>query len=199
MPSRRSLVLAAVAAATLAACQSAPVRPAPRAIDFSSFGPIVLNAAAVDFVDATRPIGGVVHAEQRAATPPIEAMRRWTAERLQPGGRAGMARVTVREASIVEVPLQTTGGVRGYFTNDQAQRYEGRLEVEIAGEAPVSGGGSFRGSTKATATHAVTVPENISLADREATITEISRRLAEEINARLDAGIRKDLAPMVLR
>ena len=199
MPSRRSLLLVAAAAAALAACQSAPVRQAPRPVDFSSFSPIVMNAAAVDFADASRPTGGLVHVEQRASTPPVEAMRRWTAERLQPAGRAGTVRVTVRDASIVEVPLPTTSGVKGYFTNDQAQRYDGRLEVEVAGEAPLAGGGSFRGTTKAVATYTVTVPENISLADREATISEVSRRLAEEINARLDAGIRKDLAPMVAR
>lgn len=199
MPSRRSLLLAAVAAAALAACQSAPIRPAPRSIDFSSFGPIVMNAAKIDFVDASRPAGGVVHVEQRASTPPVEAMRRWTAERLQATGRAGTVRVTVRDASIIEVPLPTTGGVKGYFTNDQAQRYEGRLEVEIVGETPMSAGGSFRGSTRAIATHATSVPENVTLADREATISEISRRLAEEINARLDAGIRKDLTTMVAR
>ena len=199
MPSRRSLLLAAAAAATLAACQSAPIRPAPRSVDFSSFGPIVLNAAKIDFVDASRPAGGVVHVEQRATIPPLETMRRWTAERLQAAGRAGTVRVTVRDASIVEVPLPTTGGVKGYFTNDQAQRYEGRMEVEVTGEGPVSGGGTFRGTTKAVATHTTSVPENVTLADREATISEIARRLAEEINARLDAGIRKDLTPMVVR
>ncbi|WP_448191725.1 hypothetical protein [Azospirillum sp. sgz301742] len=199
MPSRRSLLLAAAAAAALAACQNAPIRPAPRPIDFSSFGPIVLNAAKIDFVDASRPAGGVVHVEQRASTPPLEAMRRWTAERLQAAGRAGTMRVTVRDASIIEVPLPTTGGVKGYFTNEQAQRYEGRLEVEVTGEGPVANGGSFRGTTKAVATHTSTVPENVTLADREATISEISRHLAEEINARLDAGIRKDLTPMVTR
>lgn len=198
MPSRRSLVLAAAACAALAACQSAPVRPAARAVDFSAFGPIVLNAAKIDVVDASRPAGGAVHVAQRATTPPAEAMRRWAAERLQAAGRTGSVRVTVRDASIVEVPLQTTGGVKGYFTNEQSHRYDGRLEVEITGEAPVSGG-SFRGTTKAAATASATVAENATLNDRNATISEVSRRLAEEINARLDAGIRKDLTPMVLR
>jgi len=200
MPSRRSLLLAAVAAATLAACQSTPARPPARTVDFSSFGPIVLNAAKIDFVDASRPAGGVTHVAQRASTPPAEAMRRWTAERLQAAGRAGSVRVTVRDASIIEVPLKkTTSGVTGYFTNDQAHRYEGRLEVEVAGEAPVSGGGTFRGTTKAVATYMASVAENATLYDREATISEVSRRLAEEINARLDAGIRKDLTTMVVR
>lgn len=200
MPSRRFLLLAAAASLTLAACQSAaPVHTAPRPIGFTAFGPIVLNAAKIDIIDATRPASGAVHVEPRAATPPLEAVRIWTAERLQAAGRAGTVRVTVRDASIVEVPLQTTGGVKGLFTNDQSHRYDGRLEVEITGEAPVAGGGSFRGATKASATYSATVAENATLAERDAVIAEVSRRLAEDINARLDAGIRKDLTAMVLR
>lgn len=201
MVSRRILLATGLAVLGLTACQSTPAnRPAPRPIEFSAFGPIVLNAGKIDFVNAYRPTGGK-HAEDRAAVPPLEAARRWTAERLQAGGGPGRVRVTVKDASIVEVALPKTGGIQGYFTNDQAQRYDGRLDVEIAAEVPDAGPGtsSFRGSTKATATYSVSVAENISVADREATLLEVTRRLIEELNGRLEAGIRKDLAPMVRR
>ncbi len=203
MPSRR-LVLAAglagvLASLALAACQSTPPRPAARPIDFSNFGPIVLNAGSVDVVNAYRPVGGN-HVEDRSAVPPVEAVRRWASERLQAAGGAGRVRVTIKDAGIVEVPLPRTEGLKGYFTTDQAQRYDGRLEVEVAGEVPdVAGGGAFRGLTKATVTYSTTVAENIALADREATFLDITRRMVEDLNARLDAGIRKDLAPMVRR
>ncbi|HYH18427.1 MAG TPA: hypothetical protein VD995_07385 [Azospirillum sp.] len=201
MPTRRSFLLTAAAAVSLAlaACQSTPPRVSTQPIGFTQFGPIVLNAAAIDVVDNHRPSGGGKHIEQTAPTPPAEAVRRWAAERLQAGGRQGAVRVTVRDASIIETQLPTTQGVKGYFTNDQAQRYDGRLDVEIAGEAPIAGGGSFRGVTKATVTASATVAENVSLADREATLQELTRRMADQLNARLDAGIRKDLAPMVVR
>ena len=71
--------------------------------------------------------------------------------------------------------------------------------MEITGEVPDTGNGGFRGVTRSTVTHSTTVPENISLADREATFLEITRRMMDDLNARLDAGIRKDLAPMVRR
>ena len=196
MPSRRFVLAAGFAALALSACQSTPQRPAPRPIDFSNYGPIVLNAGSIDVVDAYRPNGGV-HVEQRSAVPPAQAVRLWASERLQAAGGPGRVRVTIRDASIVETQLQKTGGVKGYFTNDQAQRYDGRIEVEIGGEVP--GETTFRGTTKATVTYSTTVPENISLADREATFVEITRRMMDDLNARLDAGIRKDLAPMVRR
>ncbi|WP_029008570.1 hypothetical protein [Azospirillum halopraeferens] len=198
MPATRRLLLLAAAATALAACQSTPPRPAARPIDFSHYSPIVLNAATVGFVDSHRPSAGAVHVEDRMATPPAEVVRRWAAERLQSAGPAGQVRVVVKDAGIVEVPLARTEGIRGLFTVDQAQRYDGRLEVEVHGDLP-GATAVFRGFTRAVATQSTTVPENVSLADREAALQELTRRLAEDINARLDAGIRRDLAPMVVR
>ncbi|MGQ9366563.1 LPS assembly lipoprotein LptE [Azospirillum sp. ST 5-10] len=198
MPTRRLLLLAAATAAALAACQSAPPVSAPRPIDFAQRGPIVLNAATVGFVDATRPSAGAVHVEDRAPTPPLEAVRQWAAQRLQAAGQSGTVRVVVKDASIVEVALPRTGGITGYFTKDQAQRYDGRLEVEVHGEQ-AGAASSFSAFAKAVATQSTTVPEDISLAAREAALQELTRRLVEDIDARLDAGIRRDLAPMVVR
>lgn len=198
MLSRRLVLAAGTTTLLLAACQSTPPRPAPRPVDFSNFGPIVLNAGTIDVVDAYRPMGAK-HVEGRSAVPPAEAVRRWAAERLQAAGGTGRVRVTIRDASIVEVALPTKKGITGYFSNDQAQRYDGRIEVEITGEVPDTGNGGFRGVTRSTVTHSTTVAENISLADREATFLEITRRMMDDLNARLDAGIRKDLAPMVRR
>ncbi|MCG5239020.1 hypothetical protein MCW82_04405 [Azospirillum doebereinerae] len=200
MPPRRLVLAAGLAVFALSACQSTPPRPAPRPIDFSNFGPIVLNAGSVDVVNAYRPLGGT-HVEDRSAVPPAEAVRRWASERLQASGGSGRVRVTIKDASIVEVPLPKTQGVKGYFTTDQAQRYDGRIEVEVTGDVPDAGVGTaaFRGMTKATVTYSTTVPENIALGEREATFLDITRRMVEDLNARLDAGIRKDLAPMVRR
>ncbi|PWC34128.1 hypothetical protein [Azospirillum sp. TSO35-2] len=198
MLSRRLALAAGMATFLLAACQSAPPRPAPRGVDFSNFGPIVLGAGTIDVVNAYRPLGGK-HVEDRAAVPPAEAVRRWATERLQAAGGPGRVRVTIKDASIVEVQLPKKQGLTGYFTNDQAQRYDGRIEVEVTGEVPDTGSGSFRGVTRSTVTHSTTVAENISLADREATFADITRRMMEDLNARLDAGIRKELAPIVRR
>lgn len=198
MPSRRLVLAAGLAVFALSACQSTPPRPVPRPIDFSNFGPILLNAGSVDVVNAYRSMGGT-HVEDRSAVPPAEAVRRWASERLQATGGPGRVRVTIKDASIVEVPLPRTQGVKGYFTTDQAQRYDGRIEVEVAGESQDSAGAVFRGMTKSTVTYSTSVAENIALADREATFLDITRRMIEDLNARLDAGIRKDLAPMVRR
>lgn len=192
----RPVLLAALAALFLSACQSTPPRPPARPVSFAAFAPIVLNAAAIDVVDARR-AGGASAMDGRIPVPPAEAVRRWAAERLQAGGRQGRVRVVIKDATITETQLPRTGGVQGFFTNQQAQRYDGRIEVEVTGEVP--GETAFRGFTRAAVTQSTTVPENITLADRESALQEMTRRMAEDLNARLDAGIRKDLAAMVIR
>lgn len=192
---RRLFVLGALVLASVAACRSAPVPPPLTPISFANFGPIVLNVAAVDVVDARRPVPGAV--SDKAPTPPVEAAKRWAAQRLQAAGSNGRVRVVVTDGSIVEQKLQKTDGVRGYFTNDQTARYDGRLGVEITGDLP--GETSFRGSTRALATASATVAENASIAEREAVLNDLVRTLADSLNARLDAGIRKDLARLVVR
>lgn len=192
----RPVLLAAVAALVLTACQSAPPRPPVRPVNFANFAPIVLNVATVDVVDQRR-AGGAASVDGRIPVSPAEAVRRWAAERLQAGGRQGRVRVVIKDATVVETQLPRTGGVQGFFTTQQAQRYDGRIEVEVTGEVP--GDTAFRGFTRAAVTNSTTVPENITLADREATLQEMTRSMAEDLNARLDAGIRKDLAGIVMR
>jgi hypothetical protein len=57
----------------------------------------------------------------------------------------------------------------------------------------------LRATTSASATRFVTLPENTSLAGRETAIQNLAARLVEDLNARLDAGIRRDLAKVVTR
>lgn len=198
MVDRRSLLAGACALVALTACQSAPPKPPAQPVSFAAFAPIVLDAAVVGVIDARRPAApGVVVVDDRVPTPPVEAVRLWAAQRLQSAGPAGRVQVTIRDAIITEVPLPRQGGVTGYFTNQQAQRYDGRMEVEVTGERP--GATAFRGTTRAVVTASTTVPETISLADRERTLQDLIRRMADDLNARLDAGIRRDLGPMVLR
>lgn len=192
----RPVLLAAMAAVALTACQSTPPRAPARPVSFANFAPIVLNVATVDVVDQRR-APAALSVDGRIPIPPAEAVRRWAAERLQAGGRQGRVRVVIKDATVTETQLPRTGGVQGYFTNQQAQRYDGRIEVEVTGEVP--GDTTFRGFTRATVTNSTTVPENITLADRETTLQEMTRAMAEDLNARLDAGIRKDLAGIVVR
>lgn len=197
-PSRRFAIASAILAA-LAGCQTASA-PAPVApADFSAFPAIVLNVAAIDIVDARRGVAGAV--DGTLADPPIEAVRRLVRQRLAAGGRRGRARVAITEASLVEVPLRTTDGVRGLFTDDQAWRWNGRVAVEISAEnvGTEVGEAAIRGQTKAQANATATAPERSSIAEREAVKADVVRSMVERLNAAIDAGVRKDLSKLVSR
>lgn len=197
MTLRRCFLAAATVAAAgaLSACQSAPPAPRVEAANFAAFAPILLDVARVDVVDnSRRPAGS---ADALIAVPPAEGARRWAQARLQAAGRDGFVRVTIREASIIETQLPKTGGVKGMFTVEQTSRYDARVVVEISAEKPSADG--LRASTQANATRFITLPENTSLAGREAALQNLSNRLLEDLNARLDAGVRRDLGRLVTR
>lgn len=190
---RRS-VLGAMMVAALAACSTSQPPVTARPVDFSSYAPILLSVASVNVVDAARIPAG----QAAAPVSPSQAVQLWAQQRLRAAGTGGSARVTIKDASLVAVPLQkATGGIKGYFTNDQAMRYDGRIEVEISAE--VSGAATHRGSTKAFVTRSTTTAENITPANRDATLQELVSRMMDDLNARLDGGIRKDLSFAVVR
>jgi len=197
--SRRAAIAAPAVLALVSACRTtsapAPVAPA----DFKAFSPIMLNVAAIDVVDSRRPVAGA--ADGTLTDPPIEVVRRWARQRLVAGGNRGRARVVVTEASLVEVPLNTTDGVRGLFSDDQAWRWNGRVAVEITAEniGTAAGEAAIRASTKASADATATAPERSTIAEREAIMADVVKTMTERLNAALDAGIRKDLARLVTR
>jgi hypothetical protein len=194
-PARRRVILCAAAVALLSACQSAPPAPKVEQANFAAFPPIVLDVARVDVTDNSRRPPGSVDAH--IPVPPAEGVKQWARARLQAAGRDGSVRVIIKEASIVESSLAKTGGVKGVFTNDQTLRYDARVAVEITAEKASADG--LRAATQASATRFITLPENTSLAGREAALQNLSARLLDDLNARLDAGVRKDFSRLARR
>lgn len=115
------LVMIALAMAGCAA-EHEPIRP-PQ-IAFASDRPLVLNVAAVEVRSVFEASDQPPRIEQRLPIPPETALRRWSADRLRAGGRAGSARFTITDAAVSREALQTTPGVRGFFTREQAERYD---------------------------------------------------------------------------
>lgn len=185
----------ALGAAALAGCQSAPPAARMETVDFSAFPVIALDVARIDVVDNSRRPADAV--DNRIAVPPAEGVRRWAQSRLRAAGRDGTLRVIIREASVVESKLPRTEGVKGAFTIDQSERYDARAAVEIIAEKPSADG--LRASTQAHATRFTTLAENVSLAGREAALQNLTVKLLDDLNARLDGGVRKDLSRLVLR
>ncbi|HEV7368040.1 hypothetical protein [Arenibaculum sp.] len=197
-----ALAVTVAAGLALAACQT-PSPPPLRLpeLTFAHLGPITLDVAQV-VVEDQRPSAldgtadGAARVEMQAPTPPETAIRRWVADRLQPAGGSGTLRAVIKEASITETPLPRTGGLRGTFTNDQAVRFDGRIEVELVAERRDRG---YQGFTGATVTRSSTLPENASLYERDQTLLKLVEGMMNDLNYRLETGALTHLSSVVVR
>lgn len=162
-------------------------------IGFAEKAPITLDVASIEVDNQYVPPMRDPHVEHTVPVSPAEAVRLWTQDRLRAGGASGTARVVIRNASVMEEPLERTGGVRGWFTKDQSERYTGRLQVEIVVENP-----GFQGTATTSVTRSTTVPEDVSLAEREKVMLDLVRAMARDLDGQLEPAMRQHLGPVLV-
>ncbi|HYD30508.1 MAG TPA: hypothetical protein VEB64_06570 [Azospirillaceae bacterium] len=196
-PSRalRAAVVLLAAGAALGGCVQKAVEPPPP-LTFTQHGTVSLDVAQVMVVPEYQPRMTPPNVEHLSPMPPTDAVGRWASDRFRAAGRSGVLRVIVKDASIKEVQLPRTQGLSGFFTKDQAWRYDGRLEVELVAQQPDRN--SFQGYASAIVSRSVTVPEDISIAERERIWLNLTRQMMDDLNARFEDGIRTNLTPIVL-
>lgn len=188
LPALLPALLLAAAIAALAPTAVAQ-QAAPQGFGFQQKGAITLDVATVDVVDAYAEPMREPNVEHLLAVSPSDAVRLWAADRLKAGGGTGRAQVIIRDAAVKEVPLQRTEGVRGWFTKDQSERYDASLTVEVR----VDGPGGYSGFTTVVVGRSTTVPEDVSLAEREKAMLALVQALAADLDAKLDEAIRTNL------
>jgi hypothetical protein len=189
-PALKFLFAAGVALALLAGCETPPPPSGFPQLSYAHLPPIKLNVAEIKIVSEYRSTGVAPNVEHLFPVKPQVAAERWSRERLKPVGRSGMARVTIRRASVVEVPLARSTGVRGMLTTDQAERYDGVIEIAIA---IIDANGRQLGAVVSRAQRSKSVPENISVYDREKTWFDMVEAMMNDINVSLETQIKKHL------
>jgi hypothetical protein len=192
----RPAVLAIAATLALGACTSAPPRPQARQISFANLAPISFDVARIEVVQQYQPPQVPPNVEHLTPVQPTDAIRRWANERVRAMGSSGTMRVIIKDASITETHLKPTTGVRGTFTTDQSERYDGRLSVDLVVEVPSR---QFQGYTGATVSRTISVPENVSLQGREDAWHSLVERMMADLNAKLEEGIDGNLSAVTLR
>ena len=119
---------------------------------------------------------------------------RWAQERLRPVGRIGSARVVIKDARVVEVALKTDKSFTGMFKEEQAERYDAVLDVAIQildeRHMPVA-------DVLARATRSRTVPEGVSLNERDRVLHDVTESLVRDIDSQMDGLIRSYLGRWV--
>lgn len=186
MPLFRSLPVLA-AALVLAACAKleTPSYPELRFTDKPAIG---FDVAEIEVRQAFKPSGEPPQVELLFPVRPDQAAESWANDRLRALGSGGRLIYTIRDASVTETPLETSTGLTGAFTTDQAERYDARLVLEV--EMKDSTGNSV-GTASARAVRSVTVPESASIKQREDVWYELVKKLMTDMDSQLDQTLKE--------
>ena len=188
----RRVALILAAGTFLAGCTANPMTRTLPGIAFDSARPLLLDVAAIEFVNATG---------DQNITESLRDMRfamyespgsvalRWSRERFEAAGTQGVARIILVESRFVAEELETESGIEGIFTDEQSVRYEGSmaLKIEIADHP------SGHGFAEARSARSRTVPESLSLNEREDVLHSMLAGIAAKLDERLEAEIREHL------
>lgn len=187
--SRRALLGAPLALAALAAgCDTTPP-PAPRfpRITFRHLPPLRLNVADVSIRQSYQPPAAPPNVEHRFPVPPGEAAQQWARDRLVAGGTEGRAEYVVREASVVEVPLERSSGLKGLMTKEQSERYDARLVVDLI---LYDGLGARAGNATVKVSRRRSIPEDATLNERDRLWFSMTEAMMAELDAQLEKTIK---------
>lgn len=190
---RSALRLLLAAPVALAACQVPSSINQNPVVTFQNVSPLQFDAAQVEFVDAYPPPLTAPNVEHLLQQTPATAARDWARARIAAVGPTGTVRVTVHDASIVEVKLPTRQGVAGLFYNEQEIRYDAALEVSIeyVGRAIVA----VQARTRVIRTQ--TVPETLTVNERSQVFYTLLKGLTDDLDRELTASARRYLGQFI--
>lgn len=190
----RRLILTGLAAAALA-----PLLPVPLAaqekkypeITFVNSPSMAIDVQQVEIARDYKSPGTKPHVEHLFPVTPSDAVTRWVGDRLVPVGRSRLVRVVVKDASVVEVPLEKTGGIKGWFTTDQAERYDATLEVVVEIRSDIGRDAYASARVK----RSQTIEEGASPAKRREVWYAMTERLMADLDKELERSMRQYLSP----
>lgn len=182
------LFFAGLAVAILAGCETTlPLNEFPD-LRYNHLPPIRLDAVRIEVVEQYQSSGKKPYVEHEFPRRPATMAARWATDRLKAVGTRNVVRASILDGAVVEVPLARTGGVKGVFTNDQSEQYDGTLSVRIEIIGP---DGRQLAYVESRGKRSRTVPEDITLADREKVWFRMTEAMMNDLNLSLERQIKQ--------
>ena len=175
----------------MAACTTTVSRPVFKELSFERLPRIEFNVARIELVEAFQSPLREPNIEYTFPTPPALAFKRWVHDRLRAEGGSGAVRVTIRDASVLRIPLAANTDIEGLITTEQGERLDATLNVLI--EIMDAHGVASGSYASAESQRSRTVPEDLTLNERDLIYQEITEALINDINATLEQNIRQYL------
>lgn len=178
--------LTAQAGAAFAAADTAAV------IRFSDATMLSTDATSLSITVEARPPKEYPHVMYRAPFTVEQAAKAWAESHFSLSGNSvNTLRITVKEGDITEKLLPKTGGIKGWFTKDQAAEYEARIAVEVAVVDP---NGKVVASADGKAWHSRTVSEGATEEDKRHVWADMIKVTFDNLDAELQPRIRSSMA-----
>ncbi|MBL4906370.1 MAG: hypothetical protein JKX94_02885 [Sneathiella sp.] len=178
----------------LAACTTAPQKQVYADITFQHLSPIKLDVGEIKIVNEFKPSLKSPHVEHELPVKIDQSVQRWVRDRLEAvGGSGAYAVLTIKDASAVEVSLDKTKGLKGVFTKDQSELYTFHIAVELQ---VVDINGS-KGLATAEVRRSKSVPEDITLNNREKMYFELTEILMQDFDVEMEKNIRAFLKDFI--
>lgn len=182
---RMAAVLAASSAFAACALTDPAPPPAPPSLDFAQRSAMTINASEIILQEDYRPPLARPNVEHEFAVTPAQIVRDWARARLRASGSNGVLTLVIREASVVEQPIEgASSGFLAALRPGRDRRLVGVLKVDATYAAP-----------NRTTTIEVSAEGAVEV-DRQASLNEVESQynaLLEALGARLDEAMTRRL------
>jgi hypothetical protein len=180
----------------LAACTSYRQEASvPKTIGFTDLPKIQLAVSDIEVANEYKPTMADPNVDHLANPTPTAVLQSWVKDRLQAkGSNQFKARVIIRDASITDNKLPVAEGWRGWFVNEEANRYTGKMAISVEIVRP---DGYVEAYVSAKAEESRTTKENARLTDKENAWFDLTQAMAQSVNAELEKQIKVNFGPIL--
>jgi hypothetical protein len=182
-------IVLALTALTLLGCEPAPQAQNLGPISFANQPKIRLAVSEIRVVEQYEPPMKSPNVEHIFHTTPSKAIGQWATDRLQAAGTQGLMEVSIEDASVVEVPLPKTEGLRGLFTDDQSERYDGKIRVTFRIFDGARAIAIAEGDVNVVRSRSVN--EKATIQDRERMFHQMTQEMMTQFNGEAEKRLRQ--------
>jgi hypothetical protein len=182
-------LLALAATALLVACQPAPNGFVADPIRFAARGPVRMNVGEIRIRQNYQPPMRAPNVDHEFPVPPETALKTWVQDRLAAVGQSGLMEVTIEDASVKEVKLPKTEGVKGLFTDDQEARYDAVMHVTFRIYTGAQGMSDASGDVVVTRSRSIN--EKATVDERRKMFHDMTRDMMTQFNTEAEARLRQ--------
>ena len=172
----------------LGACQTTVTRTVIPELTYKHLPVMSFAVARIEIVETYRSPLQSPNVEHLFPTPIAAALRRWADDRLEAVGGAYTLRFIIEDASATIEELETNKDLEALFTTEQAERIDTRLRVKIE---ITDENGAVPAFTNTEAARTRTMPENVSLNERDQIYNDLTKALMNDFNISQEQSIRE--------